>query len=90
MSPSATSPMLVYPTLDPDRSLRWHVRCGDAAATLDVASGEVFRNAAARSPKMPFQTVVGALAEYYRTDAAEYGGENLAKMLSELRSRRAT
>lgn len=90
MNPSATSPLLVYPSLDPAGSVRWHLRHGDAAATLDTASGEVFRNAGAMgSGSVAFQTVVGALEEYYRTDAEEYDGLNVKRMRSELARRRS-
>jgi|688.fasta_scaffold949681_1 hypothetical protein len=78
------SPLLVTPTLGPDGSLRWHVRSGEAIATFDVTSGTIYRNKAALNSKDTFETVLGALIEYYRTDAEEFNGLNVEKVRAEL------
>ena len=78
------TPTLVLPVLGPDGALRWHVRNGDAVATIVVDTGEVYRNAAAAEAGEAFEAIVGALTEWYRTDAEEYYGLNAVKVRSEL------
>jgi len=75
---------LVKPALGPDGRLLWHIRAGDAIATFDTSSGIVYRNQAALNTKDTFETVLGALIEYYKTDAEEFNGLNVRKIRAEL------
>lgn len=77
-------PLVVLPSLGPDGSLRWHVRSEEAVATIDVDAGVVYRNEAARQAGEVFEAVVGALAEWYRTDFDKFYGLNAVKVRSEL------
>ena len=77
-------PILTIPALGPDGVLRWHVRHGDAVATLDVESGSVYYNEAASLAPESFRTVVGALIEWFRTDTEDFNGLNALKLRSEM------
>lgn len=79
---SDVKPIQVLPSLGLDGSLRWHVRSGDEIVTFVADTGEVYEHGEVTSEAVT--AIVGALQEWYRTDVAEFGGLNIAKVRSEL------
>lgn len=75
-------PFLVLPVVGPDGVLRWHVCSGTENATVVADTGDVYYSSDNQSEA--FQALVGAIAEWYRTDLREYDGLNLVKVRSEL------
>ena len=79
-------PILVLPDVGPDGLLRWHVRGQEGTATVVADTGEVFR--ATEQESQAFEAVVGALAEWYKTDRSEFYGLNIDKVRAEALAKR--
>ena len=75
----------LVPKIGSKGHLQWYVQSSDETALLDAETGQLMRHVKNDGQVSEvFEAVVEALAEWYKTDLAEFDGLNVAKVKTEL------